>query len=253
MIRAGSLEFALARLHARLARRPPAAAWRGIARSRETIPVLDLIRGTTLAPLAAPLAAAPDLHALDRVARDSWRAMLDETRRWMPPEWDRAIAWCGSLACVPALAHLALAGRAPAWMATDPDLAPVARVSPEERAAAIAAGPLAPFAPAWPEPGRLPGAWLAEWRRRVPRGEMAGTPLAELTALVAAHLAALADPGALARGDEAFDEALTRRLRRHPLEPAAVFAWLALGALDIRRLRGEMARRIALPLARPVS
>jgi hypothetical protein len=84
VIRAGSLEFALARLHARLSRRPALAAWSGIEQARGVAPVLDLVRGTTLAPLAGPRAAAPDLHALDRVAREAWRDLLAETRRWMP-------------------------------------------------------------------------------------------------------------------------------------------------------------------------
>lgn len=254
MIRAGSLEYALARLHGRLSRRPDPGAWSGIERSRETGPVLDLIRGTTLAPLAGPLAAAPDLHGLDRASRDSWRALLDDARRWMPAIWDPAIAWCGALACVPALGHLASAEAAPAWMADDPDLAAVAKASAGERRAVLSAGPLAPLAAAWPDRSRLGGAWLAEWRRRVPRGEFEGTPLEDLTRLVSGHFTRLADSRspATARHDDTLDAAITRRLRRHPLEPVAVFAWLALGALDIQRLRGEMARRIALPLARPV-
>ena len=254
MILAGSLEFALARVHARLSRRPSTAAWHGIERSRETGPVLDLVRGTTLAPLAAPLAAAPDLHALDRASREAWRQLLAEAARWMPREWDAAVSWCGTLACIPALEHLAGGGEAPAWMMEEPDLAPVARAAPEGRRAALASGPLAPFARAWPERSRLAAAWLDEWRLRLPPGALEATPLAALARLVAGHLAGLADPRSPdpARRDEAFEGALTRSLRRHPLDPAAPFAWLALGATDIRRLRGEMARRIALPLARPV-
>jgi len=254
VILAGSLEYALSRLHARLSRRLDPAAWSGIERSRETGPVLDLVRGTNLASLAGPLAAVPDLHGLDRACRDAWRALLGDACRWMPASWYPAIAWCGALACLPALGHLAGGEAVPAWMASDPDLAAVAKASPEERRAVLAQGPLAPFAAAWPDRSRLGTAWLVEWRRRLPRGEFAGTALEEFTGLVAGHLARLADPQvpASARHDEAFDAAVTRRLRRHPLEPTAVFAWLALGALDIQRLRGEMARRIALPLARPV-
>jgi hypothetical protein len=41
--------------------------------------------------------------------------------------------------------------------------------------------------------------------------------------------------------------------RRHPLEPAAAFAWLGLCALDLERLRGELARRLAFPRARLVA
>ena len=37
---------------------------------------------------------------------------------------------------------------------------------------------------------------------------------------------------------------------RHPVQAAAAFAWLALAALDLERLRGEIERRIAFPAAR---
>jgi hypothetical protein len=254
VIRAGSLEFALSRVHARLSRRPAPADWLGIERSRDTGPVLELVRGTTLAPLAGPLAGTPDLHALDRVSRQAWRDLLADTARWMPAQWESAIAWCDVLPLVPALAHIAGGGDLPAWLAQETELAPVAKAAPEDRREALAAGALAPFARAWPDRSRLAGAWHDEWLRRVPQGEFDDTPLAELARLVAGHFARLADPAApdSTRREEAFEEALGRRLRRHPLEPAAVFAWLALGALDIGRLRGEMARRIALPLARPV-
>jgi hypothetical protein len=254
VIRAGSLEFALARAHARLSRRPAPAAWLGIERSRETGPVLELVRGTTLAPLAGPLAGAPDLHALDRVSRQAWRDLLADAARWMSAEWESAIAWCGILPFVPALAHLAGGGEVPAWLAQEPELASLAKAAPEDRRAALTAGALAPFARAWPDRSRLAAAWRDEWLRRVPHGELDETPLAELARLVAEHFARIADPSApdSKRREEAFEAVLVRRLRRHPLEPAAVFAWLALGALDIGRLRGEMARRIALPLARPV-
>lgn len=254
MIRAGSLEFALARVHARLSRRPSPAAWRGIERSRETGPVLDLVRGTTLAALAPPLAAAPDLHALDRASRAAWRDLVAETARWMPPEWEPALSWCATLACVPALEHLARAGEAPAWMGDEPDLAPVARAAPQDRRAVLSAGVLAPFARAWDERSRIASAWAGEWRSRLPRGALGAKPLAGLARSIGGHLARLADPRVpdSPRRDEAFEGELVRCLRRHPLDPAAAFAWLALGALDLARLRGEMARRIALPLARPV-
>lgn len=254
MIRAGSLEFALARVHARLSRRPSPFAWRGIERSRETGPVLDLVRGTTLAPLASPLAAAPDLHALDRASRAAWRDLVADTARWMPAEWEPALSWCATLACIPPLEHLARGDEAPAWMHDEPDLAPIARAAPQDRRAALAAGVLAPFAKAWGEGSRIAAAWSGEWRSRLPRGALEATPLAGLARSIGGHLARLADPRApdSPRRDEAFEGELVRCLRRHPLDPAAVFAWLALGAVDLGRLRGEMARRVALPLARPV-
>ena len=76
--------------------------------------------------------------------------------------------------------------------------------------------------------------------------------LAELVRLVSDHLARfrIAAPHEAGSLRRAFEARLLALFRRHPVEAAAAFAWLALAALDLERLRGEIERRIAFPEAR---
>lgn len=254
MIAAGSFEFALARMHARLARRPGPAAWAGIEQARAIAPILELVRGSTLAEVAKPFAAARNLHELDRAARKAWAATLTEAAAWMPPGFAPALMWCSVLALLPALAHLAGHDNPPAWMATDPELSLLASAPLDRRRAVLLSSDFAPLANSWHAPAQLGSAWLAEWRRRLPPHVLANTALSDLARLISRHFERLAAaaPHESVPLQTGFEADLVKRFRRHTQEPAAAFAWLGLAALDIRRLRGELARRVAFPAARSV-
>lgn len=205
MSAAGSLEFALARMQARLARRPSEAAWAAVLEARGLAPVLDAARNTTLGPLVAALPPAPGLRDVDHAARAAWTRTVREAAAWMPPAWKRAILWCDS-------AH--------------------------DGAGA--------------HPTILPSLGHPEWRARLPGEARSDPDLAALAHRFALHLARFrksAPHEAVAlRGQ--FRERLLAVMRRRPIAPVAAFAWLALSALDIERLRGEIERRIAFPDAR---
>ena len=198
MIAAGSLEYALARMQARLGRRPPESVWRAIERSRDAAPILELCRATSLESVAAKLTATSDLHAIDAAIREGWQKAAGEALAWMPEEFAPALAWL--------------------------------------RTATVLA-------------------WYAEWERHLPPDARAATALAELVRDVGRHLgrfraAAVHEAAPLRRGLEA---RFIAYFRRHPLDPAAAFAWLGICALDLERLRGELARRRAFPRARLVA
>jgi hypothetical protein len=251
MIAAGSFEFALARMHARLGRRPPEGAWRSIEHSREIAPILDLCRETSLQAVVKELPAACDLHAVDEAVRGGWRRTVAEAQAWMPADFAAALAWCRVVPLLPALAHLARGEDPAPWMRADPDLAEVAAADAAQRAAAIAQGFLAPLGASWKIPGKLAQAWNSEWDRRLPPAAMAGTALASLARDLSRHLArfhaAATHEAPQMRRD--LEARLVACFRRNPLEPAAAFAWLGLSALDLERLRGELARRLAFPRA----
>jgi hypothetical protein len=102
-----------------------------------------------------------------------------------------------------------------------------------------------------PHPTLLPSLAHPEWRRRWPAGT--GDPgLADLARRVDAHLARfrIAQPHEATGLRRAFEDGLLAFFRRHPVAPSAAFAWLALAALDLERLRGEIERRLAFPEAR---
>lgn len=205
MIDAGSLEYALARMQARLSRRPSEGTWAAIEEARTLAPILDAARGTSLERLLEVLPPQSELPDVDRAARSAWSRTVAEATTWMPAEWRAALDWCDSAA-----------GKAPS---SNPTLLP-----------------------SLAHPG---------WRKRWPAGADAAG-LAELATLFSDHLARFRialphEAHALRRG---FEARLLALLRRRPVQAAAAFAWLALAALDLERLRGEIERRIAFPAAR---
>jgi hypothetical protein len=142
-------------------------------------------------------------------------------------------------------------------MRVDPELAPYALPTLPERHVALAAGPLVPLAEAlaaWvhDQPRgatRLHpavDAWEAHWRTLWPR--VSADERADLDALVRLVVRHEQDFGTVAVEDAAAARAelatrLSSLMRRAAAQPAALFAWLALLALDLERLRGEFIAR----------
>jgi AcrR family transcriptional regulator len=148
-----------------------------------------------------------------------------------------------------------LLGRMAEWMRIDLDLADLCAAGKEQRADRVKHGPLAPLTIVWNDPDRLPEAWTAEWQRRLPPEALEDTALAGLAHDLERHLERFQDAGTHEAPQlrSELESRLLATFRRNPLESAAVFAWLGLTALDLERLRGELARRLAFPRARLVT
>ena len=245
----GSLEYAQARLSARYGQRPDEIAWRRIEHLRELPALLDAARISAFGVWLAGIDSMSTAHQIECILRDHWRSLVAEVAAWMPDEWQPAVRWCAVATDLPVVAHLARGDAALAWM---PDDAVYRELCALEvgLGAAPAEGHFAPFRTAWTEPIRLGNAWRAEWRRRLPAGggdEV--TLLDEVARVLRRHLAAFRDPSV--RDGWPLRRALEARLallfRRAMLDPAAAFIFLALTALDLERLRGELVRRAAFP------
>ena len=250
MIDAGGLEYAHARLSARNGERPREADWQRIEVARELAAALDAASATRLRHLVAGITPSQGAHDIEARLRGRWRALVAEVAAWMPGEWWASLAWCAVLVDLPALQYLMRGGRALPWMREDPIYRYLCADDAATRTSALLANPLAPLAPAWSGPERLFAAWRAEFVRRLPRHRLAGTPLLErLVAMLEQHVAAFAraassDGWPLRR---ALQARLAALFRRATLDAAEAFAFLALAALDIERLRGELVRRAAFP------
>jgi hypothetical protein len=255
MIAAGSPEYALARMHARIGRRPPEAAWRSIGQARDIAPILDLCRETSLQAVVKELPASCDLHAVDHAVRRGWQRAVADARTWMPAEYTEALQWCRLVPLLPALAHLARGGVPAGWMRVEPDLAQLCSAGKEQRAAIVAKGPLAPLAIVWNSPDALAEAWTAEWQRLLPVEALEDATLATLARALERHLEHFQDADTHEAPElrQELESKLLATFRRSPPESAAVFAWLGLTALDLERLRGELARRLVFPRTRPVT
>ncbi len=259
------IEYAYVRASARLAQRPDERLWAQLHSARSVGAALDAVRASAAATYVSGVTWPAPLADLELAFRQQWRTRVDELARWAPDAWRAALRWTAHLVDLPALVHLAGDEPPAPWIAADPVLAAYAHPDRGQRRAALAAGPLATLAvaveTAEPPSRRLDAAarlraplhaalraWQRQWRARWPAcddEERAG--LERLVARISSHAARF--------GTAAVEEAPAARqrladelgavLRRCPAQPAALHAYLALVALDLERLRGEIVVRAA--------
>jgi hypothetical protein len=243
MIECGSIEYAQARLQSRHGRRATEAQWQQLESTRAFAALLDAARAGPLRPWVAGITAQAGAADIEAVLRRHWQAAVAEIAAWMPGAWRGALAWCALLPELPVLQHLARGGAPESWMQHDPRWRELCAAPHAERAAVLGRGSWRALAPAWPAPDTLARAWQAEWRRRLPQPlHGADDSLWLVTAALQRHGAAFADapPGSGTQLRRALQARLSLLLRRATLEPAAAFIHLALSALELERLRGEL-------------
>jgi len=256
MSETGSIDYAQARLSARYGQRPDELTWRRIEHVRSFAGALDVARTSTLRVWMAGIGPTSTAHEIEALLRGQWRGLVTDVARWMPEAWEAAVLWCAVAADLPVVAHLARGGATLPWMQEDPVFRDLCEREASGLGTAPAGGPLAPLAPTWTEPGRIGNLWRDEWRRRLP-ARRTGDPLLvdEFAHAMSAHLGAFRDP-AVSDGwpiRRTLQARLVLLFRRAMLDPAAAFVFLALAALDLERLRGELLRRAAFPALTPAS
>ena len=225
----GSIEYAQVRIQSRYAARANAAVWCEMEHARELSALIELARGSGFDRVVAQLPLPLGLHELDLALRKQWRERVDEVAGWMPAEWQAAVRWCAQLVDLPFIRYLADGGIPYEWMQRDACLASLR---------------------AWPGPQAVASHWYRQWRRRMPRlSEDDAAHFLLFVRSVESHLGAFSSAAAGAgwRQRQMLEQQLYALFRRSTLEPLAAFAFLALGWLDLERLRGEIATRIAFP------
>lgn len=258
-----ALEYGYARLSARLAARPDERLWRQLRAARSLQAAIDAVRGSAAAPYVAGIAMRGTIDDIELAFRQHLRARIREAGSWAPPAWRDALRWCEALLDLPALQHLLADTSLPAWLHADPHLALYSAADRITRRARLADSPLAPLlataappaAPRSAATGRggdrlhpLLQDWLRHWQQCWPScGEAQRTALLHLSRTVQTHVISF---GALPVNDttaarERLAERVLRQLHDAAGQPAALFAYLLLVALDLERLRGEFVLRAA--------
>jgi hypothetical protein len=236
--------YVQARLQARHGERLSETDWRALEAAKAFDHFIERSRATALRRFTEHLNAGMTSHALERVLRLAWRGYVAEVAEWMEADWRPAVLWVGSLADLPTIDAL-LRGDVPAWVGRDHALAGFAGDTIAERIVALEKSPLAPLLAGKGREATLPRRWYAQWRVLWPRdAETRG--LDQLAAAVRTYFELLARAGAKetsAPYRRDLMRTLLRLFRRHSAAPAAVFAHLALTALDLERLRGNLVRR----------
>jgi hypothetical protein len=246
------VEYAQARIQARFGERPAESSWRRLEAVRGMPAFLEAAREAGLRRWVAGLEERSGSHGIEIALRERLRSTIREVAKWMPDEWRAAAMWTLHLVDLPALVHLARGHPPLPWMTEDPVLRRYAAGGADERRAALApeldflAPALLRDAARAPAPAEVPGAsavrdaWLKRWRSLWPEtGEEARASVARLERCVEHNLTALArssrDEGAASM--PLFERQLRRSFRSSSLLPAAAFAYLAIAALDLQRLR----------------
>lgn len=273
MISGLSFDYAHARVAARLAQRPDERLWTQLRSSRSVPALLEAVRASSAASTVSGVPPTGDADAIELSFRQQLRTRIVEVAGWSPSPWRPSLLYTRHLIDLPALLHLLADEPPPRWTTADPALSPYALATPAQRRAALADGPLGPLVAAAErstearrpvEPiaralrrlraggtlHRLLAAWEAEWRRLWPPLDSEGRLLLDsVVEHVRSHLLrfpALAVDDALG-ARQALGVRLATAVHRSASQPAALFAYLALFAVDLERLRGEFMLR-----ARPV-
>jgi hypothetical protein len=271
MIEGLTLEYAYARVCARLAQRPDERLWSQVRSARSVPALLETLRGSVAASTVTGIAPGGDADSLEIAFRQQLRTRVDEVAAWAPTTWQGALGFTRFLGDLPAVVQLLSEEPPPRWIGADPELAPYAQAALADRRAALASGPLAPMAAALDEAThaqalgreeplsralkrlrsgpalhRALAVWESEWRARWPRASsQLLADISEVGRTIRAHLLRF---GAIAVDDAgASRQSLAARLatlvRRFPAQPASLFAYLGVVALDLERLRGEFVVR----------
>jgi hypothetical protein len=240
--------YVQARLQARHGERLSEVDWRTLEAVKSLDHFIERSRATALRRFTAPINAAMSSYAIERLLRAVWRDYVAEVADWVEAEWRPAIEWVAPIADLPAFDAL-LRGAVPAWIAQDAALNDFSGDDIAQRIAALEKSPLAALAPGAKRANTLATRWYVHWRSLWPRGAQAAA-LDELATIVRGHVELLARAAARetsAPYRRALARKLTRLFRRHSASPLAVFAHLALVALDLERLRGNLVRRRLFP------
>jgi hypothetical protein len=259
-----SLDYGYARVSARLASRPDEKLWRQLRSARSLQAAIDTVRGSASAPYVAGVAMRDTVDEIELAFRQHLRARIREVAAWAPQAWRAALRATEAVVDLPVLALLLAGSPPPQWLRLDPSLAAYAITDRVARRASLAQGPLAPLvAAAAHHDARRPAgsgrrgngrlhpmleAWQAQWQALWPAcGHEQREALLLLVRTLRAHLAGFAalPLEATAASRERLAERLRRQLHDAAGQPAALFAYLLLVALDLERLRGEFALRAA--------
>jgi len=239
--------YAQARVQARFGDRPDENDWLRLHGNGEIGSYLQAARQTPLRKWVLGISPAHDSHDIELALRQKFRIHIDEVASWPPPPWRAALRWIKCLPDLPAIQHL-LGGAAPAaWMRRDPALAVFTDT------AAMMIQPQTPRASdctvlteSWRRGDTLFQGWLRHWHELQPGADRERAyfdqGLRQLEALLGAQLTP--PPGAIT---PLLRRELAHRLRtvfrRCSFQPAAACAYLALTALDLERLRGDLVQR----------
>jgi hypothetical protein len=239
-------DYAQARVQARFGTRPDEHIWLRLQGIGEIGSYLQAARQTGLRRWVLGISPAHDSHDIELALRQKFRTHIDEVANWPPQPWRAALRWLKCLPDLPAIQHLLDGGAATAWMRRDPALAVYTDAASLQPPQSLPASDTAILAKSLQQGDTPFQSWLQHWRELQPKPDRTCATfqpgMRQLEDLLCTQLTPTT--GATT---PMLREALALRLRatfrRYSFQPAAVSAYLALTALDLERLRGDLLQR----------
>jgi hypothetical protein len=220
-------------------------AWQRLDAIRSMSGFLEEARHSVLSHWISGLSLVSTPHHIEQGLRRRMYALILETRGWVPAPWRDAVFWTAWLQELPLLRRLLTDDVSPPWAADTPLLGSM--LSSEVgglRPALRAAGAL-PLLRELKEKS-LEANWLAHWRSlwpACPRHEYEG--MQQLIELIVAHGSQFPTlPPEQGWGErKRLRNTLRSLFRRFATQPAALFSWLSLEALELELLRAALIKR----------
>lgn len=247
MCRCADWSYVQARLQARHGERSRDSEWGMLEAAKTLDHFLVRSHSTPLRRFTVHMNAQMTSHRIESILRAKWRDYVAEVAAWPSAAWRPAVLWGAHVPDLIVLDRLLAGDAPPDWTRDDPVFGPLVGADRQTPAARLEKSRFSPLSSAKEGGGGLAECWLAHWRALLPRGCGADCRcLMSLAELVKVHIRRLAQAGpeetsGPRRRDLA--DALTRMFRRYSGTPVAVFCHLALVALDLERLRGNLVRR----------
>ncbi|HEY9081382.1 hypothetical protein [Magnetovibrio sp.] len=231
-----SFAYAQTRMQAHHGRRPTKSTWQYLNSSKSLGHYLDSARQTGLKRWVSHLTATSSVHAIEDSLRREWRSYVAVISAWIPREWRPALQWTGGLVDVPMTAHLARGLAVPDWAGAERPKTVLAQKDDAEWLAQPA--PMA--------------VWLEQFHTLLPGNAATradGAALENVIAILQRDHGA-DKPANTLEGVEIRYQLISRMeqlFRRHAQQPAAVFAFLAMVAMDLEHLRAHLVHRSLFP------
>lgn len=205
---------------------PDDRLWLHLSALKELTSFMEEARSTQLLQWIFGLSSRSSAEEIENHIQQRLRDSVTETVRWFGAEWRPAVRWLALLEKLPALEHALRSHTAPAAAMTEPEFLELAGL--KSRCPALGQ------------------AWVAGWRRRWPtmsRRDRQGVET--LIEILEQHRQQFPLLPVTATWNARHDLEARMRLffRSHLLQPAAAFAYLALVALCLERLRAELLHR----------
>ncbi|MBF0125339.1 MAG: hypothetical protein HQL60_08385 [Magnetococcales bacterium] len=217
--------FLQARLQAHHGARLDTATWHRLMGAEPFELFLARACSTVLGYWLEAVDPTAGIHHLELRLLEELQRYLAAAASWAPPAWRPAVLWLGKLPNLAIHLHRQGGGAAYSWMLLleeDHDIESV------------------------PVGGDVLSWWLQRWRQLWPQEQLPRRQLEQLIRLLQQHqrsLERLEGGDAAGNARQQLQRHLELLFRRFTLQPSALFVHLALVALDLEQLRGELSRR----------